>query len=144
MTNATHNFWQDRPVFVTGASGLIGGHVIEQLLEKGANIVCLVRDWVPDAELIRSEAIDKVSTVRGELEDQVLVERVLGEYEVKTVLHLAAQAIVGVANRNPVSTFESNVRGSWNLLEASRRSPLVSEIVIASSDKAYGDQQKLP
>jgi CDP-glucose 4,6-dehydratase len=82
--------------------------------------------------------------IRGELEDQALLERVLNEQEITTVIHLGAQAVVGTANRNPVSTFESNVRGTWSLLEACRRSPLVCAIVLASSDKAYGEQPMLP
>lgn len=140
----TSPFWQDRPVFVTGACGLVGSATVPMLLKLGANVVILQRDWVPDSELVRSGLQEKVSIVRGDLSDHRLLERVLGEYEVRTVLHLAAQAVVGVANRNPVSTFESNVRGTWNLLEACRRSPLVTEIVVASSDKAYGDQPTLP
>ena len=131
-------------MFVTGASGLVGSQVVSMLVERNASVVILQRDWVPDAELVRSGAHERVTMVRGDLADQTLLERVLGEYEVHTVLHLAAQAIVGVANRNPVSTFESNVRGTWNLLEACRRSPVVTEIVVASSDKAYGDQPALP
>lgn len=138
------SFWQDRPVFVTGASGLVGSSTVALLEKAGASIVVLQRDWVPQSELVRSGAHERVAVVQGDLADQASLERVLGEYEIKTVLHLAAQAIVGVANRNPVSTFESNIRGTWNLLEACHRSPLVSETVVASSDKAYGDQTVLP
>jgi CDP-glucose 4,6-dehydratase len=106
--------------------------------------VCLVRDWVPQCELVRTGLLQSVTMVRGALQDRDLLERTLGEYEIETVFHLAAQTIVGIANRNPVSTFESNVGGTWNLLEACRRSPRVRAIVLASSDKAYGEQQKLP
>ena len=141
---ASPAFWRDRPVFVTGATGLLGGAVVRHLVEAGADVVCLVRDWVPRSELVASRLVDRVRVVRGDVTDQETIERVLGEYEVVTVLHLAAQAIVGVANRNPVSTFESNIRGTWVVLEACRRSPLVKQIVIASSDKAYGDQDRLP
>lgn len=137
-------FWQDRPVFITGAYGLVGSATVRRLSELGADVVVLRRDWVPQSELVRSGLETRVKVVEGDICDQFLMERILGEYEVKTVLHLAAQAIVGVANRNPVSTFESNVRGTWTLLEACRRSPLVSEVVVASSDKAYGDQPQLP
>jgi CDP-glucose 4,6-dehydratase len=137
-------FWRDRPVFVTGASGLVGASVVRSLVEAGADVVCLMRDWIPRSEFVASGLIERVRVVRGELGDQELIERVLGEYEVVTVLHLAAQAVVGVANRNPVSTFESNIRGTWVVLEACRRSPLVKQVVVASSDKAYGDQEKLP
>jgi CDP-glucose 4,6-dehydratase len=142
--DAKHNFWQDRPVLVTGASGLVGGWLTRRLVEAGADVVCLVRDWVPRQELMRSNLIEKVTVVRGDLRDRNLLERALGEYEIDTVMHLAAQAIVGVANRNPISTFESNIQGTWNVLEACRRSPGVRSIVVASSDKAYGDQEILP
>jgi CDP-glucose 4,6-dehydratase len=138
------DFWRDRPTFVTGASGLVGGWLVKRLMARGADVVCLVRDWVPQSELVSSKMIDKVKTVRGDLRDQKLLERVLGEYEIDTVLHLAAQTIVPIANRNPVSTFETNVAGTWALLEAARRSPAVKQIVVASSDKSYGDQEQLP
>jgi CDP-glucose 4,6-dehydratase len=103
-----------------------------------------VRDWVPQSEAARSGLLDRVAVVRGDVCDQNLLERTLGEYEVATVIHLAAQTIVGVANRNPVGTFQSNIAGTWSLLEACRRSPTVRQIVVASSDKAYGDQVELP
>jgi CDP-glucose 4,6-dehydratase len=114
------------------------------LIEAKADVVCLVRDWIPQSELVRTQAIDKIKVVRGDVRDQSELERILGEHEIDTVIHLAAQTIVGIANRNPVSTFESNIQGTWALLEACRRSPLIKQIVIASSDKAYGDQENLP
>ncbi len=137
-------FWRDRPVLVTGATGLVGAWLIKQLKETGADIVCLVRDWVPNSELVRSRLIEQVTVVRGDVRDQALIERTIGEYEVATVMHLAAQTIVGIANRNPVATFETNIQGTWALLEACRRCSTVKEIVVASSDKAYGDQELLP
>lgn len=139
-----HSFWRDRPTFVTGGTGLVGSWLVRNLVEAGADVVCLVRDWVPQSELVRSGYIDKVKVVRGDIRDRDLMERILGEFEVDTVFHLAAQTIVTIANRNPVSTFESNIAGTWNILEACRRSPKVRQIVLASSDKAYGDQETLP
>lgn len=138
------SFWQDRPVLVTGATGLVGGWLVKRLLAAGADVVCLIRDWVPQCELSRSGDLDRVKVVRGDICDRNLLERALGEHEIDTVIHLAAQTIVGIANRNPVGTFESNIKGTWELLEACRRSPLVKQIVVASSDKAYGDQEILP
>jgi CDP-glucose 4,6-dehydratase len=129
---------------VTGGTGLVGSWLVRRLVENGADVVCLVRDWVPQSELIASHQIEKVKTVRGDVREQPLLERVLGEYEIDTVIHLAAQTIVTIANRNPVSTFETNIRGTWCLLEACRRSPRVKQVVVASSDKAYGDQAVLP
>lgn len=136
--------WTDRPVLITGATGLVGGWLVKRLREAGAEVVCLVRDWVPQCELVRSGDLDGVKTAHGDIRDRECLERVLGEYEINTVFHLAAQTIVGIANRNPISTFESNIQGTWNLLEACRRSPKVQAIVVASSDKAYGDQETLP
>lgn len=138
------SFWKDRPVFVTGATGLLGTWLTKALLEQGASVVALVRDWVPESELVRSHTIEKVRVVRGDLCDQAMIERTLGEYEVETVFHAGAQTIVGIANANPVSTFESNIRGTWTVLEACRRSPRVKQIVVASSDKAYGEHKILP
>ncbi|HVK15856.1 MAG TPA: GDP-mannose 4,6-dehydratase [Fimbriiglobus sp.] len=137
-------FWRDRPTLVTGATGLVGGWVVRRLLRQQADVVCLVRDWVPDSDAIRTGLMAQVKTVRGDVRDQSLLERVLGEYEIDTVIHLAAQTLVPVANRNPVATFEANVAGTWALLEACRRSPKVGQIVLASSDKAYGDAERLP
>jgi CDP-glucose 4,6-dehydratase len=137
-------FWQDRPTLVTGATGLVGSWLVRRLLEAGADVVCLVRDWVPQSELVRAHLIDQVRVVRGDVCDRPLLERVLGEYEIDTVIHLAAQTIVTIANANPISTFETNIQGTWGLLESCRRSPRVRQIVVASSDKAYGDQPRLP
>ncbi len=138
------SFWRDRPVLVTGASGLVGGAVVRLLLERGADVACLLRDWVPDSELVRGGLLARARVVRGDVRDQALLERALGEHEARTVIHLAAQTTVPVANRNPVSTFESNVAGTWALLEACRRSPQVGQVVVASSDKAYGEHARLP
>lgn len=137
-------FWNDRPTLVTGGTGLLGGWLVKQLLSLGADVVCVIRDAVPQSELIRSGSIDRVKVVRGDVSDRVFLERVLGEYEIDTVMHLAAQTIVGIANRNPISTFETNIAGTWQMLEACRHSPTVKQIVMASSDKAYGDCDTLP
>ncbi len=139
-----NSFWKDRSVFVTGGTGLLGSWLVSQLMEAGANVVCLVRDWVPQSELVRSRRIEQVKTVRGDVCDRELIERALGEYEVEVVFHVAAQAIVGIANRNPISTFTTNIGGTWNVLEACRRSPKVCSVVVASSDKAYGAHEQLP
>ena len=138
------NFWKDRTTFITGGTGLVGSWLTKMLVEAGADVICLVRDQIPQSELVRTGLINKVKIVKGDICDRHLMERILGEHEVDTVMHLAAQAIVGIANRNPISTFEANIQGTWNILEACRRSPKVKQIVVASSDKAYGDQLNLP
>ena len=137
-------FWRDSPTFVTGGSGLVGSWLLRRLIAEQAEVVCLVRDWVPQSEMVRSGMFDSVKVVRGDVCDLALLERALGEYEIDTVLHLAAQTTVPVANRNPISTFQSNVGGTWAVLEACRRSPTVKQIVLASSDKAYGSHTDLP
>lgn len=136
-------FWKGKPVFVTGATGLLGGWVTRRLLELGANVVVLVRDRVPRSILESEGMLSSVSTVHGALEDADLMVRALGEYEIDTVLHLAAQPIVGVAKRDPVSTLRTNVEGTWNVLEAARRTG-TRQVIIASSDKAYGEADHLP
>lgn len=139
------SFWRNRSVFVTGCTGLLGGWLVGDLLNAGAQVTGLVRDWVPASRALSApELRDRLNLVRGEVEELYTLERALNEYEVETVFHLAAQTIVGTANRNPLSTFETNIRGTWNLLEACRRTPTVKRIVVASSDKAYGDQEMLP
>jgi CDP-glucose 4,6-dehydratase len=141
--SADPELWNGRPVLVTGATGFLGSHLTGLLVAAGAEVAVLRRDHVPSSSIERAWA-DRVTWVAGEVEDQRLLERALGEHRVATVFHLAAQTQVGVANANPVSTFDANVRGTWSLLEAVRRSPRVSEVVVASSDKAYGAQPVLP
>ena len=143
-SSSRSSLWLDRPVLVTGATGFLGGWLVRRLVTLGADVVCVVRDWVPRSELVADGLVGQVKVVRGDVRHQRTLERVLGEYEVRTVFHLAAQTTVGVANRNPVSTLDTNIRGTWALLEAARRSPAVEQIVLASSDKAYGDQDVLP
>lgn len=143
-----HN-WRNKNVFITGASGLVGSWLTKIMIDEGANVIALVRDIVPRSILWSSsmefEYIkDKLTLVYGKLEDYDILERTLNEYEIEVVFHLGAQTIVGTANRNPLSTFESNIRGTYNLLEACRRSSLIKAVVIASSDKAYGEQKNLP
>ena len=137
--------WKQKNVFVTGASGLLGSWMTQELVARGANVVVLLRDWVPASRLVTSGMIDKVTAVRGELEDLELLLRALNEHEIDTVFHLGAQTIVGTASRSPLSTFEANIRGTWNLLEACRLNPkLIRRVLVASSDKAYGEHAVLP
>lgn len=136
-------FWRHRPVAVTGATGFLGSHLTALLVGLGADVVVAVRDDVPPSP-ISADWTGKVAVVEGSVEDQATMERLLGDYEVRTVFHLAAQTQVGVANANAVATFESNVAGTWSMLEAVRRSPRVEQVVTASSDKAYGAQPELP
>jgi CDP-glucose 4,6-dehydratase len=138
------SFWVNKNVFVTGGTGFLGSYLVKELVDKGANVTILVRDQIPKSNLYNGNQYTKVNIVNGELEDYKLIERVLGEYEIDTIFHLAAQAIVGVANRNPLGTFSANIEGTWNILEGARRNSLVKRVIVASSDKAYGDQEKLP
>jgi CDP-glucose 4,6-dehydratase len=144
-SRVTPGFWRDRRVLVTGATGIVGSWLVRGLLEHGALVVALVRDADPQSELYRGGDISRISVANGCLEDFKTLERTVNEHEVETVFHLAAQPLVGVAHRYPLHTFESNIRGSYNLLEACRiHSGFVRRVVVASSDKAYGSQSRLP
>jgi CDP-glucose 4,6-dehydratase len=132
-------------VFVTGATGIVGSWLVKRLVACNAYVVTLVRDWDPQSELIRTGAVTRTNVVSGRLEDYATLERAINEHEIDTVIHLGAQPIVNTALRNPLPTFEANIRGSYNLLEACRvHRGLVGRVVIASSDKAYGDGPSLP
>ena len=138
-------FWKDRNVFVTGCTGLLGSALTAELVKRKANVVGLVRDGVARSNLRLSGMEGNITVVSGALEDYALLERAINEYEIDTVFHLAAQTIVGTANRNPISTFDANVKGTWNIMEACRRNAsVVKRIIVASSDKAYGEHKELP
>lgn len=138
-------YWRDKRIFITGATGIVGSWLIEALVKQDAYIVALVHDWDPQSDLIRTGLINQLHAVTGALEDYATLERAINEHEVDTVFHLGAQPIVTVANRSPLPTFEANIRGSYNLLEACRvHKDMVKRVVIASSDKAYGDSDVLP
>lgn len=139
-----NSFWNNRTAFVTGATGFVGAQIVRHLLSQGAKVVCLQRDAIRHSSLDIFGLRNKVSVINGSLEDFALMERILNEYEIEAVFHLAAQALVGAANRSPLSTFETNIRGTYFLLEACRLSETVKRIVVASSDKAYGSHTSLP
>jgi CDP-glucose 4,6-dehydratase len=144
VTGSVASGWANRPVFVTGATGLLGSWLVRELQARGAMVVALVRDRVPQSHLWTATDVDQLVCVYGELEDYDVVSRAITEYEIDTVMHLGAQTIVPIANRNPLSTFEANIRGTWHVLEACRTSPTVKAVLVASSDKAYGDHDVLP
>jgi len=139
-----NNNWLNKNVFITGCTGLLGSWLTEELINLKANIIGLVRDHVPRSRIYREGLIDKINIVSGNLEEHYVIDRVLNEYEIEIVFHLAAQSIVPIANNNPLSTFESNIKGTWVLLEACRRNKQVNKIIVASSDKAYGEHKILP
>ncbi|MHB9146737.1 MAG: GDP-mannose 4,6-dehydratase [Symbiobacteriia bacterium] len=137
--------WSKNRVLVTGASGIVGSWLVGELLRRGSHVVCLVRDSDPQSQLFRSNDIARTTVVNGSLEEYQTIERAINEHETDTVFHLGAQTIVETALRSPLPTFEANIRGSYNLLEACRvRSDIVKRIVVASSDKAYGESEVLP
>jgi CDP-glucose 4,6-dehydratase len=140
-----HDFWRDRRVFVTGATGIVGSWLVRELLAHGAHVAVLVRDADPQSELLRSGDVQRCTVFNGTVEDFWTLERAISLHEAEYVFHLAAQTIVGVAHRNPFTTFETNIRGTYNLLEASRiHASLVRGVIVASSDKAYGEVDALP
>lgn len=137
--------WQGQSAFVTGATGIVGSWLVKDLLARGATVVALVRDLDPQSEFYRSGDYRRTTIVQGRLEDYWTLERAINVYETATVFHLAAQPIVGVAQRHPLQTFEANIRGTYNLLDVCRlHSAIVRKVVVASSDKAYGEQPLLP
>ncbi len=136
--------WRGKNVFITGCTGFLGAWLTQALVDRGANVVGLIRDGVPRANFVKLGLDKQITSVRGEVEDYFLLERTINEYEIDTVFHLAAQTIVTIANQNPLSTFDTNIKGTWNILEACRRSPTIKRIIVASSDKAYGEHEVLP
>jgi CDP-glucose 4,6-dehydratase len=138
------SFWRDRQVLVTGATGLLGPWLCDALSLRGASVVALVRDLVPESLFHTGASAGRCMTVFGDLRDGRLIERVLAEYEIDAVFHLGAQTIVEHALRDPANTMRSNIEGTWEVLDACRRSGRPSRIVVASSDKAYGSQSQLP
>ena len=136
--------WKGKNILLTGATGLLGSHVAQRLVQEGASVTAIIRDDIPMSYLYLQGTDRKISAVRGKLEDYSLVERAMNEYEIEACLHLGAQAIVGTANRSPLSTFEANIKGTWNVLEAARNSKLLKALVVASTDKAYGESNTLP
>jgi CDP-glucose 4,6-dehydratase len=133
------NFWAERNVLVTGASGFLGSYLSEKLVQSNVNVIALVRDNVPKSRLYDQNIYDQITAVRGDVRDYFLLERILNEYEIEVIFHLAAQTIVQIANRSPISTFETNMQGTWNLLEAARKSETVKRIMIV-----YGEKKQLP
>jgi CDP-glucose 4,6-dehydratase len=136
--------WQDRPVLVTGATGLLGGWLTRQLLDRGARVVALLRNPTPSRPLLSQETLSRLDVVVGDVRDQELLSRTMGEFGIDTVFHTAAQAIVATANRDPVSAFDTNIRGTWTVLEAARQCSTIRAIIMTSSDKAYGEHAELP
>jgi CDP-glucose 4,6-dehydratase len=137
--------WKTSSVLVTGGTGLVGSWLIERLLREGANVSCLVLDSDPGSALMRSGNINKVSIINGNLSDIDVVSRAVNHQACDTIFHLGAQTIVGTALQDPLNTFNSNIQGTWNVLEVARRSNgLVKRLVVASSDKAYGNSKVLP
>jgi CDP-glucose 4,6-dehydratase len=140
----TDAFWSDKRVLVTGCNGLLGSWLVAKLVKRGAAVVGLIRDRVMRTQLWRSGIVEQINVVEGDVCDYAVIERAIAEYEIDSIIHLAAQTIVGIANLAPMSTFETNIKGTWNVLEAARHVGTVRRIVVASSDKAYGTHAELP
>lgn len=140
----TSQYWRGKTAIVTGCTGLVGSWLCADLISRGAKVVGVVRDHVPNSNLYRMGLHNQMDFARGDICDYEFVLRAMNEYEADTMFHLAAQTIVGIANRSPLSTFDTNIRGTWNLMEAARLSPKIERVVVASSDKAYGAQDELP
>ena len=139
MATGGANLWQDRRVLVTGATGFVGSYLTQTLLDNGADVVTIMRDFCPDSRFLDECEHEETKIVRGDLNNKYLIERTLAEYEIDTVFHLAAQTVVSIANISPYSTIDNNINITLNLLEAMRTYGKIRHAVIASSDKAYGE-----
>jgi len=139
-----NNFWKNRNVFITGCTGFLGSCITQHLLDSQANVTGLIKDWVPKSKLLIDNNITEINIVSGDLSDLEIIEKALDRHEIDTVIHLAAVTTVGLANRHPYLAFETNVKGTWNILEACRKYSGIKRIIVASSDKAYGQQKVLP
>ena len=144
MVKVSTDFWRERPVLVTGCTGMLGSWLTGALVERGADVVGLVHDWVPQSQLVISGTYERIKIARGSVTDYTLLERVLAEYEIETVIHLAALSTAPTARRNPLLAFETNIKGTWLVLDAARRTDTVKRVLVASSDKAYGTHEQLP
>jgi CDP-glucose 4,6-dehydratase len=139
----SRSFWSSRPTAVTGATGFLGSHLVAACVELGSSVVILSRDDLPTTPIVEGWS-ERVKVVRGDVQDASGLERLFRDHEIATVFHLAAQSLVGVANRDPAPTFATNVGGTWAVLETVRRSPTVRQVIVASSVNAYGTQDRLP
>lgn len=135
------HFWRNKKVFVTGATGFLGSWLTAELIKRGASVVALIRDRIPESNFNLMGLGQQATIINGSVADSEVVSRAFQEYEIEYCFHVAAQAIVGFANQDPLATFESNIKGTWVMLEAARRAPTLKGMVVASSDKAYGTQQ---
>jgi len=137
-------YWRGKRVFVTGATGFVGGWLAKALADSGADVIALAREFLPGSLFFDERLHEHVVTVAGDVRDYHRLEQVMRQHAIDTCYHLAAEAIVGQAQDSPLSTFESNVQGTWHVLEAARKCPTMKRVVVASSDKAYGSHERLP
>ncbi len=136
--------WEEKNVLITGATGFVGSWLTKNLVEKKANVVVLIRDHFPSSPLFYNGTYPKIKAARGDIVDYNSVRRIFNEYEIDTCLHVAAQPIVTIANRNPIPTFKTNIEGTWNILEVARKCETLERLVITSTDKVYGEPSELP
>jgi CDP-glucose 4,6-dehydratase len=137
--------WAGTRVLFTGAQGFIGSWVAERLLDEGAQVLVLDRPPAEPSRFVLRGLPERCTAVAADLLDPVSLRAAIEDHGVQAVFHLAAAAIVGSAASSPLSTYEVNVRGTWNLLEACRvASEPPARVVVASTDKAYGIHEQLP
>ncbi len=137
------NFWNNKKILITGINGFIGGNLCKKLISYGANVTGLIRNKNQKTLLFAEKLEKKVNLIQGNLENKNILRRILLEQNIEICFHLAAQVEVGIAERDPFVTWETNVRGTYSLMEAIREQrKKIKAIVIASSDKAYGDYPK--
>lgn len=137
------NIWKNKIIFITGANGFLGSHLTCEALARKAKVIALIKEEIPLSLFSIENLNKKVKLLKGDLKDSHLINAVFKENKIDLCLHVAAQAIVGIANKSPIGTLKTNIEGTWNILEASRVYGC-GVIVVASSDKAYGEHKKLP
>ena len=144
LVKAQEKGWRDKTVLVTGVTGFVGSSLGVRLIKLGAKVIGLVPDQAAESNFNRLKLDQAITVVNGDLEDFHLLKRVIQEYRIQVIYHLGAQALVGIAHQSPLSTFKTNIEGTWNLLEACREKKAIEAVIVASSDKAYGTHRKLP
>ena len=139
----TNDFWRGRPVLVTGANGFIGAWLARTLVDLGARVTGYDKSDRGALDL-HGGLKDEIDLVLGDLTDQPRLEATLAEREIRTLYHLGAQSNISVARGSPVPAFESNIRGSWTVLDACRAYGKLETIAVASSNTVYGEHERSP
>ncbi|MCF7907819.1 MAG: GDP-mannose 4,6-dehydratase [Candidatus Omnitrophica bacterium] len=144
MVNTQVKFWKGKRVLITGYEGFLGSNLAKVLLNFGAKISGLDILTRRKDTILTQKELAKIKIIKGNVDNLSLVKRILRNDKIEVIFHLAAEALVGECLKRPVKGFSTNIKGTWNILEAWRQTKIAKAIVVASSDKAYGSHSKLP